>query len=350
MKPLVILVHGMGTHKKGNIKKEFITGVNETGKCLINDSFKIEDHVKLKEYHYSKMLDDIRKKLSDNATAIKEQGFGFLSTIGVAGEVITAITDFHDDLDDDSFFTTHWLDVILYGSTFYGEQIRVEFAKFLNKELLKANGREIHIICHSLGTAVVHDTLAKLYRKSFNATDNIPDLPTGSFNISSLWTFANVSRLVCLLNDLEDPMTSPVTTGSDGCTNAFYNVRHKFDPFTWFKTYNRKMSFIKTYENDVIKKWNTHDFTEYVSDPLVTKRLINLLTSHYISNSSDDESKLGACIESHSKDTINEAYIELKILLERYKDKDKKYHSFREIYSVINKVITASAEFKKDME
>ena len=240
MKPIVILVHGMGTHDKGNIEKEFIEGVNGTAKCLVNDTFDIADYVDFKEFHYSDMLDEIRQKLAENATAIKDQGYGVLSGLGVVEEVITKLTDFHAGFDDDAMFATHWLDVILYGTNTYGEAIRVEFAKFLTEVLLEANGREVHVICHSLGTAVVHDALAKLYRKGFNSEDNIPDLPTGSFNLDSLWTFANVSRMVNLLNRLEDPMTSTVTTGPNGCVNNFYNIRHKLDPFTWFKTYNRK--------------------------------------------------------------------------------------------------------------
>ena len=353
MKDIVILVHGMGTHADNNMIQEFTSGVNETaGSLLPGKSYKIEDEVDIVEFNYSKDIDNFLTRLDENLKEITSENLDQLSGLGLAGEAINALKKFHTDFDE-TFFRSNWMDVILYGTTYYGPKLRVEFARFFCEKLKIANNNNLkfHVISHSLGSAVVHDTLSQLYRKEFSITDDIPDLPTGSFNFDSLWTFANVSRMINLLNKLTDPLTSSVATGSDGCVNLFFNVRHKFDPFTWFKTYNRKMNQSKTYENDVVRRWNTHDFKEYVSDPLVTKRLINTLTpDYYITNSDENKVILHTSIEKHRADTVNEAYTELKAVWDEFREKDKQYDSFMDIYTAIKNVANAIDKLKQDME
>lgn len=343
MKPIIILVHGMGFHKKGDITKQFVSGVNETAKCLSLEDFDISKEVTLVEFHYSDTLDKIRKKISKNADAIKTQGFSALAGKGVSQKIITSLVDMESSFGDDSMISTHWLDVALYGSTHFGEMIRVKFAKLLNNKIKNANGREIHIMCHSLGTAVVHDALAKIYRKDADIKDHIPDLIPGAFNVNSLWTFANVSRLVNLLNGLEDPMDSLVTTGSNGCTDYFYNVRHKLDPFTWFKRYDRAMDSSKTFENKVIRRWNTHDFAEYVSDPLVTQRILQTLTTRTKQNANEN---LAKCVSEHKSKTINEA-VE-KFSAPAFMAQGKQIQSFSEAVEAINELMDTVEKFKND--
>ena len=353
MKDIVILVHGMGTHARNNISREFTGGVNETAACLLpGRNYRIEDLVELVEFNFSDELDSFLGRLEQNLKDITDNNLDKIGSLGLAGDVVDMLIRFHGDFKD-TFFRTHWLDVILYGTTYFGEKLRVEFARYFCSQLKRSinQGCRLHVIAHSLGTAVVHDSLSKLYRREFSMSDDIPDLPTGSFNFDSLWTFANVSRLVNLLNGLTDPLSSSVTTGADGCVNAFYNVRHKLDPFTWFKTYDRRMANSKTFGNDVVRRWNTHDFRGYVSDPLVTKRLINTLTpSHYITGSDSNLAVLAGCVSRHREGTVNEAYEKLEVLRDTYKERDSQYHSFREIYEVLKTVIDSAGDLKADME
>ena len=109
------------------------------------------------------------------------------------------------------------------------------------------------------------------------------------------------------------------------------------------------MKRFKTYENDIVRNIDTHDFTEYVADPLVNKRLINVLTTIIISNEADDEANLVLCMEKHDEGTVNEAYIKLKVLFDQYKDKDKKYNTFIEIYDVLNKIYASIDKLKRDL-
>ncbi|MBJ37886.1 MAG: hypothetical protein CMD83_05415 [Gammaproteobacteria bacterium] len=125
--------------------------------------------------------------------------------------------------------------------------------------------------------------MAKYYRTDSTPFDNIPDLKTGEYNIASLWTFANVSRLPNILNGLDNLLASTVQEGPLGCTTQFFNVRHKYDPFTWFKTYERDPGS-QTFEFDDIRKVNTHDFYEYVTNPTVTMSLLKVILDKQVTD------------------------------------------------------------------
>jgi len=275
-KQLIILVHGMGTHPKGEILREFKKAITDRAKGFGIADLSFLQKVDYAEFNYSEYFDAIRKQFAENAKA-RKKGFGYLAGMGFEEKLLDQLTTFESNFGKDEFFYTHWLDVILYSTMYFGEKVRVDFIRSFEKLRKRYDHKNIHIICHSLGTAVVHDALAKYYRTDSNPFDDIPDLKTGNFNIASLWTFANVSRMVNLLNGLTDPLHSTVTTGKDGCASNFINIRHKYDPFTWFKTYDRNIENSKTFENTVFKKINTHDFYEYVTEPRVAKAILSFI-------------------------------------------------------------------------
>ena len=238
--------------------------------------------VVVEEFNYSDYFDAIRKQFAENAAA-RQQGFGFLTGSGFDDKLVQELTSFDESLGKDEFFCTHLLDVILYGTTYFSEKVRLDFIDAFEKLRAAHGHRNLHVVCHSLGTAVVHDALAKYYRTDSTPFDNIPDLKTGEYNIASLWTLANVSRLLNILNGLENLLASTVQEGPLGCTTQFFNVRHKYDPFTWFKTYERDPGS-QTFEFDDIRKVNTHDFYEYVTNPTVTMSLLKVILDKQVTD------------------------------------------------------------------
>jgi hypothetical protein len=81
-----------------------------------------------------------------------------------------------------------------------------------------------------------------------------------------LWTFANVSRMVDILNGVT-PDETIVRSGPLGCTHSMYNIRHELDPCTWYKTYEPAIEHGRNFVNNVVRIKNTHSFQEYVADP-----------------------------------------------------------------------------------
>ena len=311
---VILLVHGMGTHPPGAISDTFKKALNDRAACFELDFDLDQQDCVLEEYNYSEFFDQIRQQFADNAAA-RQEGFAFLAGAGTAAELIQELTSLEAKFNKDEFIYTHWLDVLLYGTTYFGNRIHAQFAAKFNDLVSQYGHGNIHVICHSLGTAVVHDTLAKLYRPGANIFDGIPDYTPGNFNIMTLWTFANVSRLLNLLNGLKDPNQSTVAPGGNGCTNYFLNICHELDPFTWFKQYKREMNDLTHLENDVVRNINTHDFYEYVTAPLVSRYLLAMIFDKQI-----EQNKYDACVTQYQQGSISEGVDELKSALEAVRD------------------------------
>jgi hypothetical protein len=311
---VILLVHGMGTHPPGEITTTFKNAVNDRATCFGLDFDIDQQDCVVEEYNYSEFFDQIRQQFADNAAA-RQEGFACLSGAGVAAELVQELTSLENKFNKDEFIYTHWLDVLLYGTTYFGPRIHAQFAAKFNNLVSEYECGNIHVVCHSLGTAVVHDTFAKLYREGANIFDNIPDYPPGGFNTRTLWTFANVSRLVNLLNGLADPNQSTVAPGSNGCTDNLYNIRHELDPFTWFKQYKREMNNLTHIENDVVRNINTHDFYEYVTAPEVAKKLLLMIFRKRVGQQEFD-----ACVNQYKQGSISDGVDELKTALEAVRD------------------------------
>lgn len=341
---VILLVHGMGTHQKGVITKDFKNALTERAKSFGKaDDFL--NKVDYKEFNYSETFDLIRKQFADNAEA-RKKGFSYLTGKGFEEKLLKQLTSFEANFGKDEFFYTHWLDVILYSTMYFGEKTRIDFIAVFEKLRKKYGHQNIHIVCHSLGTAVVHDALAKYYRVESDPFDDIADLKTGNFNISSLWTFANVSRLINLLNGLQDPNHSTVVTGDEGCTSHFVNVRNRYDPFTWFKTYDRKMQASLTIKNSVVRKINTHDFYEYITAPKVAKTILGFIYGLTISDSKYKEGE-----KEYKKGALKEEVKELKEMIDSVAD-DPSVDSIKdaiEQFKTIQKLIKKlKSEFEDD--
>ena len=69
-KPIILLIHGMGTHPPGNMRKEFIDGINDTAKLFEITDFDIEEKAQIEEFNYSEFLDSRRKADAEYAKSV----------------------------------------------------------------------------------------------------------------------------------------------------------------------------------------------------------------------------------------------------------------------------------------
>lgn len=345
-KSLVLLVHGMGNYPPGSFKAEFIQAANASlQQFQAHKNDKIEDLVELVEINYDGFFNEMRAKMADQASSISErlQGIGALTGLSWGPDLVLKLTSIESKFGDDAFLYTHLLDVFFYASLL-GAKVRVDVAKQLSGIIAKYPDRKIHIVAHSLGTAVVHDTLALLYRGDFQANDSIADLNTVTHRLKSLWMIANVSRLISSVNNITDTYTSTVNPSAQGCLDFFYNVRHELDPFTWPAKFDPKDdgSWIPSddfdlgyqlLETTVITQLDTHDFSAYIRNPKVSIRLFGRLI-----NFKSDLSEVTAVLEAYQKMDIAGAYQELKESLEEINLRDK---------GSIKAYIAIGKEFKK---
>jgi hypothetical protein len=341
-KPIVLVIHGMGSHEPGNLKKQINEGLNEAARNFGLDDFDFNEKVEFFQFNYSTFLDEIRQRDADHASSIA-QHLTLLQGRGLGENIVTRLTEFFADFDEDDMLYTHWMDVVYYGLMFWGEKIRVDFAKKINDVMIEANrgNRDVHIIAHSLGTAVAHDTLAKLFRKDVDITSEVPGLDIAKFRISSLWTVANVSRLLNLLNDIADPNKSIVNATDEGCCDYLVNVRNILDPFTWVKQYNREAGNYQLLEVETVRSKNTHDIGEYMAAPPVAASVFAYVLGIELTG---DQWEAG--VSKHAETSFNKPIAELKAVFEDIQsqpDSDDKIEALEQMF-------TAAKVFRDRME
>tara|TARA_Y100001973_G_C5175440_1_gene321598 strand:- start:295 stop:1350 length:1056 start_codon:yes stop_codon:yes gene_type:complete len=314
-KPIILLIHGMGTHPPGNMRKEFIDGINDTAKLFEITDFDIEEKAQIEEFNYSEFLDSRRKADAEYAKSVAGL-MTYLQGRGMGERVAKKLSGFFANFDEDEIFYTHWMDVIYYGLTFWGEKIRIDCAKRINDLMCQGHAqvRDVHVVAHSLGTAVFHDTVAKLFRKDADIYDEVPQIDIGRFKLESVTSIANVSRLLNLLNDIADPHHSILK--KNGCTNILYNVRNEFDPFTWVKTFDRKSNDVTDYiETTTVRKLNTHDFKEYISHPAVAWLMLNSFLGTSVSANT-----FAAAMQKYEESSVERSLNELRELVHDIKE------------------------------
>lgn len=341
-KPIVLVIHGMGTHEPGKLKKDIAEGLNEAAKNFGLNSFDINEKVEFFQFNYSTFLDEIRQRDADQASSIAEH-LTLLQGHGLGENIAAKLTEFFAGFDEDDMLYTHWMDVVYYGLMFWGEKIRVDFAKKINDVMIEANrgNRDVHIIAHSLGTAVAHDTLAKLFRKDVDITSEVPGLDIAKFRIKSLWTVANVSRLLNLLNDIADPNKSIVNATDDGCCDYLVNARNTFDPFTWPKQYNRDDGNYQLLEVDTVRYWNTHDIKEYMAAPPVAAYILSYILGIELS-----DSQWTTGVTKHAETSVNKPLADLKALFQDLKNQP----DTEDKIEALEQMFTTAKAFKDRME
>lgn len=302
----LLLLHGMGSFtapsadgdgkpSRGSFAQEFEKASTTALQRYKNHKTEmLEKYVDIHELNYDTWFDKMRTEMANRAKSMNDRLGAVAGVYGVSfgSDLAGRLTQLEDDFGDDSFFYTHWLDVIFY-TTMLGAKVRVDTGLKIAELVQKYGTGNVHVMAHSLGTAVLHDTLHLLYRPESDPNDEIPDLDLTNQKLGSVWMVANVSRLVNAFTSLSDPLKSVVKPGDDGCTRRFYNVRHKVDPFTWLSRFNPSNNgawvsetiYSRFYGNivtDLVVEANTHSFTQYLEDPKVAElflyRIIPLKT------------------------------------------------------------------------
>lgn len=277
-KPLVLIVHGMGTHTKDSVLQEFKDGIKTA--LALYDGLPLSDFesdVDLLPVVYSDFIDTHRDNLKNNASLLADKLGAIGGNLSLVANVSGAVNEIDAKLGGDDFFYTHWLDVILYRYTMLSEPIQAMVADALAKGLT-THGRaskDIHIVSHSLGTSVTHDALAKVYGSTQFDDPSLPRLDPITSPLGSLHQVANVSRL---LQSFVNVRSSVVRPGSRGCIGMFKEYRHHLDPFTvpraFDPTNNGEWISVDDYDDiyslstgSEVTAANTHALAHYLANP-----------------------------------------------------------------------------------
>lgn len=285
--PVLIIVHGMGKHTKESFKKEFIDGSCWALNLYSDYAGKSpNDYVDIVPISYNEIFDDHRDRVANQASPLSERLQAIAGMKGtVLSKAIASLNNIDVEINNDEHFKTHWLDVLLYRFTTLGEVARIRLGAEISKAVGTVYGgaERVHVLGHSLGCAVVHDCLAKLYDKDYRLGD-LDNLSTRMHKLGSVHLVANTSRV---LESFIKVNRSVVRPGPRGCTNYYREYRHSLDPITWAKPFNPtdNGNWISTssMHYDLYKllpttsitneHGNTHNIQHYLANPLVHQQL-----------------------------------------------------------------------------
>jgi hypothetical protein len=216
---------------------------------------------------YHDVFDEFRKDTEDLIDANDLDGM--LQRLDLDGRVDVRTRDALASAGD--FFWTHVLDVLLYrfvpdaGTTPIRTQVGNAIVQDwrLAQELNGGVDTPAHFVAHSLGTAVLHDTMSGKVSEAFGA---------GARRAASLHTLANVAKVLETDFGAYDSPCRPLgTSGAPGAMVVKYvESRHELDPIPLVDGFNPVAWGSKRYSEVVLRKvlhWNVHGYTHYLSDP-----------------------------------------------------------------------------------
>ena len=351
-KPTVLIVHGMGQVDEEEFKNAFIADLKST----FSSYTKVKgadptDFANFEVIYYSDIFDEHREQLADRARDLEER----LSSLGDLDrnwveEAAREISRVETEIDDDDFFKTHFLDVIYYRYTMLGERVRIRAAKKIAEAIQThdAGSQGVHIIAHSLGTSVTHDTLANVYT---GGVEN-EHLSAQGHKLASVHFIANVSRI---LESAVNVRQSVVKPGEYGCTNVFWQYRHEFDPFTLPRFFKPKRG--EHWISDDL--WDDGNYRLFEFSNILGDKSHPHALCHFIANpdvhQSIIEQVLGQSLDSNEKTAAAEAYDEAS-LSQRYEEfKDKfgdasisELGSLKDLYDAAKELVDFVEDFETD--
>jgi len=277
-KHVIFLLHGMGKFPKGWSADVQQVIKDAYGKYDKLKTFPFDDHFAFSELNYDHLFEELRELWRKNSMSLLDN----LATNGVDGSLIPTLAKLGGDTNNDNFFNTHLLDVILYRFiSLVSIPVRTELATRQIPDRLKDDGsgaevKNWSIVCHSLGTVVGHDALHALF------SPNNPTRPDPRNRGPAVGLFvANVGRLLQNDFDVYESVVRPSVQKATGIFDYYLNTHHRLDPVPmpkafkppheWLDAQTRQANPQRYQDIEIseVTDINVHDFTHYLRNPKV---------------------------------------------------------------------------------
>jgi hypothetical protein len=319
-KHIIFLVHGMGDTVPGWSKPVQALIKQKYNLYRISQRQKFDTNFTFKEINYNHVFESHIEKWEENASSVTN----ILEASGIDSDLLSTLTGFSSRTARKDFSSTHVLDVILYR---FMRGIKSQVIAHISEQLVgKLNESQTvppySIICHSLGTAVMHDVM-----QANLTTDHFP-LSTAHGLPRVYMTIANVSHV---LEDSDSNVYSSAVRPQLSDRNRLYacsqfvNVAHTLDPFTRVRTFkpdwkkgasaaldNLRYDAYEPVSISGLTGYNPHDFEHYLQSPETHVALFrNLLTKRSISDTELEEQ-----MEQHRQLTIGGQFDAVKTALQ----------------------------------
>lgn len=282
----LFLVHGMGVHDEAWAEEVVDLLRSLYGEYPRLNSLDFDVRIDPVPIRYDDIFVETLEQFQGGATSIED----LLGDVN-ADEVGDLVNWFEDAADSDNFLWTHAADVILYRLfSLIRQRVKTRVALRLAEGIhsLPPGETRWSVLAHSLGTAVVHDSLDMLM------TGQLPgdDLPGGfapdQAQANLVMMVSNVSRVLQTNPPAYESVVMPGAAGQAkrGCI-FYFNVRHSLDPFSIPKKFDPQdwpdpdtaaAGLYRSFEVNHIQEGNIHGLKHFLRNPEVHVPLFRTLT------------------------------------------------------------------------
>lgn len=283
---VMFVVHGMGTYPPGwsaPVVKKLDAAAGTYSAFRGGPPFSAR--VKLVEITYdgvfTRLVDSWRASADELGAAAKNEGLAL-------PDLLARLDSATLPADARNAFWTTFIDPVLYrGISTIRSEVRARVTEQLVTnltELGKQEAVQASVLCHGLGTMVVHDTLAILGSRPLPGGNDT--FTSKKFRFENLFSLANASRLgPCDLDPYDScvrPGSAPLS-GNGGASNyltRMYSFRHRWDPFAIVQPFDPTGWGSDYYGGpdqtlSAIRAANVHDVLHYLDHPAVHVPIIN---------------------------------------------------------------------------
>lgn len=279
----VFLLHGMGHHPQ-SWHEPYVAAIKQAyGLYPFIAERPIEDRVDFVPIQYDHIFSELVTTWASNAKLLAAAS----AETGVPASKLTNWLAGAGELKD-NFAWTHAADVLLYRCfSLVRNRVCVHVARQITtrvaEQIAGAGSCTWSAIGHSLGTSVLHDTLARLWQPNGNLPGGLAFAPENA-QAQMLMMVANVSRVLEVKTAAEpyDVFETAVAPGFAGQSRRgcryYLNLRHRLDPFTVPRMFNpqlwpdeaalvAKPPRYLCVELEHLHQPDVHDFSHYLRHP-----------------------------------------------------------------------------------
>lgn len=284
----VFIVHGMGGFDKDWSLDAQKTLNDAFAQYPLVKQFGLTNQFEFVEIVYNHIFDEIRAQWQANATAASTA----LVATGLAETAANRLVELANGATGDDFWRTHALDVVLYRfmkpiSERITQWVRLQILARL-KAFPENDVPSWSVLGHSLGTAVVNDTLHAMFSQAVDGA-----LLGDRFKPDFVFMVANVAKLLWNRGgDFYSSKVRPHTVDALGVCWRYCNFNHELDPFPLVDAFKPPLHWFPeglspdqrdTFYANVsigaadVRDINVHGLNHYLSHPAVNSVLINTL-------------------------------------------------------------------------
>lgn len=295
----LLLVHGMGKHEAGwegevvDKLKELYDSFDRDPPLLTSKPF--EERIEIVPITYDDILRQTLQEWADANETLAQHADA------LGAQAVQRLTGWLDNDDLETFGWTHAADVLLYrGFSLMRERVKVHVANQLATAINDAIQADDSwsVMAHSLGTAVLMDSLHGLFAQ------DLPGIDPQNAQAVLVMMVANVSRILQTTPTAYDSMVKPGVPGAAGRGCQLYlNVAHFLDPFLVPKPFKPENwpdqqpvpnDFYERITVTHIHESNVHSWLHYLDHPAVHIPLFRALTWRKSITQAQEQEKLAS--------------------------------------------------------